>query len=118
MHKKFVPVDPLFHNMFTHIPTYEITSTTYSLSGTCVAAANAAGFIAQIVAFALECGFKRQQITNNTVMRELLKHRTCNFSHDPHSGHGCINTSYSNSELLKNPDYFKKVVEDILSCDN
>ena len=115
--KKPVPASLSCRTRFTRTLTDVITSTKYSLSGTCVAAANAAGFIAQIVAFALKCGFERQQITNNTVMRELLKHRTCNFSHDPHSGHGWIN-SYSKSELLENPDYFKKVVEEILSCDD
>ena len=110
---------------FTYFPLREklepeivvdITSTKYSLSGTCVAAAYATGVISQIVAFALKCGFERQQVTNNTVMRELLKYLTCNSSHDPRSGYGWIK-NLSESELFKSTEYFKMIVKEILGID-
>ena len=108
------PPTPERHGEYAAVtPSPRIIHDKYSLSGTCIAAAYAAGVIAQIVAFALECGFERQQITNNTVMRELLKHVTCNFSHDPHSGHGWIK-DLSQLYLFKSPEYFKSLVKDIL----
>ena len=108
------PPTPERHGEYAVVPpSPRIIHDKYSLSGTCIAAAYAAGVIAQIVAFALECGFERQQITNNTVMRELLKHLTCNFSHDPHSGYGWIK-DLSQSCLFKSPAYFKSLVKEIL----
>ena len=108
------PPTPERHGEYAAVtPSPRIIHDKYSLSGTCIAAAYAAGVIAQIVAFALECGFERQQITNNTVMRELLKHLTCNFSHDPHSGYGWIE-DLSQSYLFKSPAYFKSLVKGIL----
>ena len=108
------PPTPERHGEYAAVtPSPRIIHDKYSLSGTCIAAAYAAGVIAQIVAFALECGFERQQITNNTVMRELLKHVTCNFSHDPHSGYGWIK-DLSQLYLFKSPEYFKSLVKEIL----
>ena len=50
-------------------------------------------------------------------MRELLKYLTCNSSHDPRSGYGCIK-NLSESELFKRPEYFKMIVKEILGNDD